>query len=804
MKLRAGRVGLWIAVFVLVAAALGVVFVPRFNRYQTEGTIVLPGLNHPVTITRDEKGMAYVHAQTLPDAIMAQGFVTAQDRLFQMQVTRLLAEGRISELAGEAGKSLDVRMRTIGIHRNAKKHAAILDDNSKRFIQKYVDGVNAFITTRPNEHHLEFKPAGIRPEPWEISDTLAVVYYMGWTTSANLSTEILAQMLVDKVGPERARELFPLNVNPEDPRDEITKPATSTIAAEPLHLAADPTLQGYLDTLGQGFGSNNWAVAPRLSKSGKPIVADDPHLDARILPGIWYPIGIITPQLRAVGVMVPGIPGMVIGRTDRFSMGVTNNYGDCQDLYVETVAPGDPSKYKEGPESFPFEVVRETLKIKDSSAASSFREEPLEIRYTRRGPVISGVLPGVSSEKVITLRWAAAESMGPKLGLEELLTARSARELREAIRLLTPIVLNCVFADSDGHVGWHVSGKLPIRSQGDSTIPYVIKDGTDNWTGWIPFEQMPNSENPSRGWLGTCNHKTIDTSYPYYYSSYFAPSYRYRRIKQLLEVPGPKTADEHWEYQRDPMNLMAAKIAPVIVDALVSSPDTGEMGKILSNWDHRDDPSQVAPTLFQLIYRNFFRLVFEDELGPHLTEMILHEGYFWQERLQKMVLDGSSPWFDNVQTSDNTETLKDLFRDAALQADKQLRSLFGRDRKEWTWGNVHQIEFVNPIRREGFGKSLLGGGRVPMGGSRETLYCAWFEYDKPFDVILSASLRMVADLGDPDKVLGVLPGGVSGRTFHPHQKDQIEPFMRGDKVYWWFSDRAIKEHAKATLVLKPQ
>ena len=184
------------------------------------------------------------------------------------------------------------------------------------------------------------------------------------------------------------------------------------------------------------MGSNNWAVSPRFSPSGKPVVADDPHLDARMLPGVWYPVGIITPQLRAVGATVPGIPGMVIGRTDRFAMGVTNNYGDCQDLYVETVDPHDPSKYKEGSESVPFKVVRETLRIKDSSSATSYRDEPLDIRFTRRGPVVSEVLPELRTDKVVTLRWAAAETMGPKIGLDELLTARSSKDVREAIRSL--------------------------------------------------------------------------------------------------------------------------------------------------------------------------------------------------------------------------------------------------------------------------------------------------------------------------------------------------------------------------------
>jgi penicillin amidase len=495
---------------------------------------------------------------------------------------------------------------------------------------------------------------------------------------------------------------------------------------------------------------------------------------------------------------------MVIGRTDRFAVGVTNNYGDCQDLYVETVDPNDPARHKEGSESIPFKKVRETLRIKDGNAAAGYREEPLEIKFTRRGPVVSEVLPGLKTDKVITLRWAAAETMGPRIGIEELLTARSVKEVRERIRDMTYIVLNCVFADVDGNIGWQVSGKLPIRSQEDSTVPYVVKDAKDNWIGWIPFEQMPHAENPPRGWLGTCNHKTVGADYPHYYSSYFAPSYRYRRLKQLLDASGPRPVDEHWQFQRDTTNWMAREIAPIMAKALLSYPDTQEMGQTLAKWDHKDNPDQVAPTLFQAIYLNFFRLVLEDELGSQLTEAMLHEGYFWQERLQRMVLDGSSPWFDNVKTKDKIETMNDLFHEAALQTDQQLGAAFGKDRKEWTWGKVHQIEFVNPIRRSGFGKSWLGSGMFPMGGSRESLYCAWFDYDKPFDVILSASLRMVADLGDPDKVVAVLPGGVCGRTFHPHQKDQIEQYMRGDKVYWWFSDKAIKENAKSTMELKPK
>ncbi|MBM3301571.1 MAG: penicillin acylase family protein, partial [Deltaproteobacteria bacterium] len=451
-----------------------------------------------------------------------------------------------------------------------------------------------------------------------------------------------------------------------------------------------------------------------------------------------------------------------------------------------TLDPSDSGKYMEGGASVPFRVIQETLRIKDSEASGGYREEKLEIKFTRRGPVVSGVLAGLKTQKVITLRWAAAETMSPKMGFHELLAARSASELRDSIRHLNFIVLNCVFADVDGNIGWHVSGKLPIRSQGDSTVPYVVRSGQDNWIGWIPFERMPHAMNPSRGWVGTCNHKTVLRDYPYYFSSYFATSYRYQRLVELLDRSTPASVSEHWQFQRDTKNLMAKEIAPVMAKALLAHEDTRKLGETLASWDHSDDPGQVPPSVFQAVYRNFAWLVFQDELGEDLTNIMLEEGYFWQERLQKMVMDRSSPWFDNVLTQDKKETMEELFHQAALEAIKQLNASLGSNIGKWQWGEAHQIEFVNPIRRTGFGKSLLGGGSHPMGGSRETLYCAWYDFAKPFDVILAASLRMVADLGDEDKVLAVLPGGVSGRTFDPHMKDQIQPFMRGDPVYWWF------------------
>ncbi|MBW2179213.1 MAG: penicillin acylase family protein, partial [Deltaproteobacteria bacterium] len=518
----------------------------------------------------------------------------------------------------------------------------------------------------------------------------------------------------------------------------------------------------------------------------------------------WYPCGLITPEGRAVGVMIPGIPGMVIGRNDYCSIGVTNAYGDTQDLYVETIDPGNPDRYLEGTKSLPFEIIEETLKIKDKEAPQGFREEKIKIKLTKRGPVISDVTPDLKTDKVITMRWSMFESMSPSLGFRTLISAQNVQDIRESLSSVSTIMLNFVFADTQGNIGWQTSGRIPIRSGGNGLVPFEVKSSSDNWTGWIPFNDMPHSYNPEKGWLGTCNHKIIKSDYPYYYSSHFSPSYRYRRLKELLDSPGVKTVDDHWRFQRDTMNLMAKQIAPIMEKALSAHEDTKKMGEVLAQWDFMDDPDKAGPTVFQAVFREFALLTYQDELGVELAEAMLNVWYFWQERLNSMILTGVSPWFDNGNTKDKKESMNDLFHQAALSVKEELGAKYGKNPKDWLWGKAHLMEFVSPIRRKGFGKGFIGAGSHPAPGSQETLYRGYYKFTKPYNVYVPASLRMVADLGDNDKILAVLPGGVSGRLFDKHMKDQVKPYMNGDKMYWWFSDSAIKEHAKHTLILSPQ
>jgi len=807
MKWVKGFLGLVIILLLLAVIAVVVIINPfgasPLNKYTKDGNLPLPGLKEPVTVQRDEKGMAYIFAQNSEDLFLAQGFVTAQDRLFSMEFIRLVASGRISELAGEKARKFDIRMRTLGFQRNAKKHAAILNDETREFLQKYVDGVNAFIKTRPKNIHLEFKLAGIQPSPWSIVDSLTVYYYLGWASAANIRSEIVAQMLVEKLGAERAAMIFPININPDDESGTAGEVVNSSLQKADLNLEIDKNLLSYLEEHALKIGSNNWATSPKLSAGAKPIVANDTHQSASILPGPWYSCGLILPDFRAVGATVPGFGGMVVGRTDYMAMGVTNAYSDTQDLYVETVDPSNPDNYLEGSVSIPFEVIEETLKIKDKKSIAGFREEKINIRRTRRGPVISGAIRDLVTDKVISMRWSSVEAQSPSIGLEKLFWCRTVEEFRQALANVNQIALNIVFADSRGNIGWQTTGKVPIRSHGEGLVPFVVRDGMDNWTGWIPWEDMPHAVNPARGWLGTCNQLTVGRDYPYHYTTHASPTYRYRRLIELLDTPGKKSVDDHWAFQRDTLNLMAKTIAPIMSRVLLAHEDTKQIGQILANWDFVDAPDKAAPTIFQAVYREFALLAYADELGDDLARTMLNNWYFWQERLQKMVLENNSSWFDNVDTSDKTETRDDLFHQAALNAVNNLESTLGADPRKWLWGKVHVHEFVSPVRRSGLGAEWLGGGSHPAPGSGETLYRGIYEFAKPYKITIPASMRMVADLADPDKILAVLPGGVAGRQFDPHTTDQVEPYMDGTKVYWWFSDKAIKEHTQHTLTLSP-
>lgn len=794
---------------VIAAFVLGVwyFYVPTLNDVLTDGAVRLEGLSAPVTIRRDENFMPYIQAETLDDAMRAHGFVTGQDRLTQMEFARRAAHGRLSEVFGEATYARDVEARVIGFSRIAAAQDAILDEDSRHMLDLYADGLNTYITRLPDELPFELKVLGVEPEPWTRADLLALLFYGAWGNAANFHAELIAQGLADRLGPEKAGELAPIVINPDDARFARTARAPAVTATRYAGLDIDfARSTAFLDDQAAWRGgSNNWAVAATKSTSGAAIVANDPHLDSRDLPGFWHPVGIITPEVRVVGVAA-GFPGFLVGRTDHVAFGVTNGYGDMIDLYIENEDPGHPGAYLEGDRSLPFDIREEVIRVRDDDAPDGVREETIVVRATSRGPIISDHGLATGSGDLVSVRWSAAEAMTPDLGLFRLFRARNVDEALDAIAATRVISFNVTVGDADGRVARRASGAVPIRTRGDGGAPLPVNDGSgvfeDPWAGFIPGEEMPGDDGAA-GWVGSANHYTPPADYPWPYTTYASPSYRYRRIIEIFDGGDAFSAEDLWNAQLDTKNLLAERITPILLAALGDDAAYAPLTEQLKDWDFEDRADSAAPTVFQALYRNYAIAAVSDELGDELAEAYLSAWYVWMERLEAMTVAGASPWFDDVTTDGVTETRDDLIRRAADAALAELTERFGPTASSWTWGDVHRMRFRGPMRRTGFVGRLTGNQDYAKDGSGETLNRALYSFPEPYDPPWVASMRMVADFADDEKVMAHIAGGVSGRTFSKHLNDQTDEWAAGEPLAWWFSDEAIAAHAKSTLRLEP-
>lgn len=803
------RFALRALVGLVVLLVVGVIalwaLLPGLTDRTTSGEIEIAALDAPVRVVRDANAVPYIYAESMPDALRAQGFAAAQDRLFQLEMAKRAATGTLAEVLGagpdDAILKLDREARVIGFYRVAGRQEAILNEASRLSLMSYLEGLNAYILNHADEHPLEFSLAGFEPQLWTTTELLAVGYFLGWGSAANFDGELIAHQVIAAVGAEKFAEIAPIVTNPDTAAEE-PQPATAARWDGTTARLASWTARGWREQ-GHG-GSNNWAMSGAKAGAKAAVVTNDPHLDSRTLPGPWHPVALITPEHRIVGVSA-GLPGVTIGRNEHIAFGVTNAYADAIDLYVETIDPENPANYREGDTSIPFERTTEVIRIKDDEATDGFRQERLTVRATKRGPLITDSDDRGAGGAHLSVRWASAEYMDADLGLDGLMLASTIEDALEAIGRTRIVSLNFIVGDVKGRVARRASGVAPIRLRGDGMAPFPITDGVDNWAGRIPADEMPGEVDPDRGWTGTANHMTAPVDFPHIYTTYASPPYRYRRMQELFAADRV-SAEDAWAAQYDITNVYARELAPIFAAALAKADEENlrALGKELSGWDHRDEADAIAPTLFQETARHLARLTFEDELGPEATEAYLSNWYIWQNRFEVMVKDGASPWFDDTRTSE-TEDLSALIRRAGAAALERLTEAYGEDRANWAWGKVHTISFTGPLRQTGFLGDLNGNRTVAMAGSGETLLRALYPYEDPFDSKWFASLRMTADLNDPEKVRAVMPGGAVGRSFNAHLNDQTDAWLDPqNETYWWFSDKAIEANAKATLTLKPK
>jgi len=543
------RVLLFVVLAVLLAAtglATGIgVYAVRRAFPQASGRIALDGLRGTVEVMRDQWGIPHIYAQNDLDLFFAQGFVHAQDRLWQMEFNRRAASGRLSEIFGPVTLDTDRFLRTVGLRRAAEVEAAQLDDETKRVLQAYVDGVNAYIASRRGRLPLEFALLRYVPEPWSPVDAVAFGKLMAWTLSGNWDSEILRAHLLSRFGEAGVARLMPAYP------DEMPVIVPAGADYRPFRSAAALRLAAHAPAR-NGTGSNNWVIAGSRTTTGAPILANDPHLEAA-MPSIWYEMDLSSERFHVAGATFAGAPGVIIGHNERIAWGVTNAGPDVQDLYLERFDPDDPARYE-------FQGQWERATVVEESIIVKGRRDPviLPVRITRHGPILNGVVDGLDA--FVALRWTAlmpGTILGSVLRLDQ---ARNWEEFREALRLWTVPAQNFVYADTDGNIGYQLPGRIPVRAKGNGLLPVPGWTGEYEWVGEIPFDELPSSFNPERGYIITANNRIIPDDYTHFIAAEWDPGFRAQRIETMLTAQPKVSPEVVADMQLDTSSLPAQAI----------------------------------------------------------------------------------------------------------------------------------------------------------------------------------------------------------------------------------------------------
>lgn len=759
-----------------------------------EGEIQGLPLSGPVEVLRDSWGIPHIYATDDHDLMVAQGFVHAQDRLWQMEIYRRLSQGRLAEVAGKEALDMDHWVRILGLPEMRQNLVETLSPEELRLAQAYVDGVNAFLSQRGEDLPLEFHSLSLRPEPWTVEDLFSSLVVNAWFLGTNYRHELVAISAGDRVGLQEWGDLFPSHPGANLPKDEYfeeirhLKIAPLLPAAKAFHRAST----GFR----RGAGSNNWVVA--RSEDGAPLLANDPHLVLQV-PGIWYFCHLQAPTLSAAGASIAGTPGIVIGHNERVAWGFTNVMTDCVDLFVIRVDPNDPTKYRVGDRALEMEREEVVLRLSDGKGVER------QIFRTIHGPVITRVKKGV--EAVVALKWYGTlpkgtlvdRSFRASLGLSR---ARDVNQALEAGAHFRYTGQNLLVADGQGHIGWHITGAVPIRRGYSGRLPGDGSSGEMDWEGFLPYAALPSRVNPSDGWIATANQRVVDDQTPHPISFAWCAPYRYERIAQLLKGLDAPSADDFRRIQMDVHSMQADRILPKILSLQYSDGKALAAVRILREWDREVRRDSVGATLYEVFLTQWVRTLLEDELEEAL--FLYFHTFPAMYLVQDVILDRpESPLWDRIDTPER-EGPRDILEMALARAMEWLEEGLGRDAGDWTWGRLHGIDFSHPGAKRGIAGWLLRRGPYPADGDNTTVNVAGFvPAEGGYGVLLLPSLRMIVPLGDLDRTEIIGPLGQSGQPGHPHYDDMIEPWMAGERAISPFNRETVGRAAVARLILKP-
>ncbi len=791
-------VGISLVIVGVILAGLGIWLVRR-PWPQINGTVAVSGLSAPVEILRDEWGVPHIYAENERDLFFAQGYVHAQDRLWQMEFNRRIGGGSLSAILGEATLETDRFLRTLGLHRAAEEDWALVGDDTRAILEAYSAGVNAYIETHRDRLPLEFTILGTEPAPWTPVDTLAWGKVMSFDLGGNYEFELLRARMIAELGEEAAQQLLPPYADgapviiPPEVRDYAWLRGVSSDISNPrATLLRDP---------GMISGSNNWVVHGSRTATGAPLLADDMHLGLN-MPSIWYENGLHGGRFDSVGFSFPGVPLVIVGHNQRIAWGVTNLGPDVQDFYIEKLNDRvHPTRYEFKGEWNELDVIRETIEVKDQAPVV------LEVLATHHGPIMNQVIGALENAEPMALRWTALEGTRLFDAVTRLNLATGWDEFRQALSYWDVPSQNFVYADVEGNIGYQAPGRIPIRVPGhQGLVPVPGWTGEYEWQGFVPFDELPSVLNPVTGFIATANNKVVPDGYPHHLAYEWAAPYRAQRITNLLAADDSITKEDIHNIHAQTYSLPAEALLPYLLAVEPENDLQAQALARLEEWDLYNEVDRIGASIYQVWYWFLVQDVLTDELGEDLMQEYLGYSSVHMPMLIDLMARPDSNWSDDVTTS-QVEKRDDMVRRSLAHALAWLSERYGNNPEDWGWGKLHTMTFTHqPLGQSGIGllEELFNSRPIPARGDSFTVNAASFDFDSPFAMTHGVSQRYIADLGDLDESETIHTTGQNGQLFHPHRADFIASWQDVEYHPMLFSREAVQAHTEAHLTLVPR
>jgi len=756
----------------IVILALALVGYGYYQKPTYEGKQKLKNIKKETTVYFDDFGVPHIYANSQKDAMIALGYVHAQDRLWQMELMRRIAPGRLSEMFGSKTLKTDMFFAGLGINENSEKAIAKLDKNTQAYqlTLAYIDGVNQYM--EEGKTPIEFQLLGMKKDKFTIKDVYNIFGYMAFSFAMAQKSDPLMTDIRNRLGADYLKDfgldgsLGSTQIKSYDGK-AIEYAKISRSITDLLERSQVPAF----------IGSNSWVIAPNKTKNGKVIFANDPHI-AFSQPCTWYEAHIVVPDFEIYGYYLAGTPFPLLGHNRDYAYGLTMFENDDVDLFQEEENPNNKNQYKTANGFQNYKIRKETIKVKDSS------DVVLEVRETQHGPVMNDVLDGIKGSKPVAMYWIFTQQNNQMLeAVYSLSHSHNVVDFRKGVSLIAAPGLNIMYGDAKGNIAWNTSGKLYKLDK--SVNPNFILNGTngvDDKKEFLDFSTNPHAINPSWNYIYSANNQpeAVDG---YLYPGYYLPQDRAKRISGLLEPKNNWTKKEVGEMLNDNTSAVATNIVSNLVSALDSkslSSQEKQAIEILKKWNGSNNLKDLAPTIYTKWIYNYLKNTFQDELGEADFKMLLTT-HIVKQIIEPQSKNENSVWWDDVTTKNKNETRAEILNKSFHEAITALEKQLGKDVNSWTWDKVHTLEHQHPMGQVAALKGLFNVGPYSVAGSTEVINNLFFDFTDSGKYVVKGgpSTRRVIDFSDIENSMSILPTGQSGNSFSKHYNDQAQMYNTG-------------------------